>query len=103
MPPQLECTRPEGFAPPDGRSKNLLLQLGHRRSIDFDLLTINPLKNEQIRRIIRTNNKIEAMIVFERIIKMPGLLTLAAMKAFELGRRAKWKDYVDIYFISKEH
>lgn len=32
-------------------------------------------------------------------IKMPDLLTLAAMKAFALGGRAKWKDYVDLYFI----
>lgn len=27
------------------------------------------------------------------IIKLPDILTLAAMKAFALGRRAKWKDY----------
>jgi hypothetical protein len=33
---------------------------------------------------------------------MPDLLTLAAMKAFALGRRAKWKDYVDMYFIFKK-
>jgi hypothetical protein len=38
---------------------------------------------------------------FEKIIAMPDLLTLAAMKAFALGRRAKWKDYVDLYFILK--
>ncbi|MEK7627106.1 MAG: hypothetical protein AAB397_00805, partial [Patescibacteria group bacterium] len=31
------------------------------------------------------------------------LLTLASMKAFALGRRAKWKDYVDLYFIIKDH
>ena len=31
------------------------------------------------------------------------LLTLAAMKAFALGQRAKWKDYVDLYFIIKDH
>jgi hypothetical protein len=37
------------------------------------------------------------------IIKMPDLLTLAAMKAFALGRRAKYKDYVDLYFIIKFH
>ena len=37
------------------------------------------------------------------IIKMPDLLTLAAMKAFESGKRAKWKDYVDLYFLLKYH
>ena len=25
------------------------------------------------------------------------------MKAFALGRRAKWKDYVDLFFILKNH
>lgn len=34
---------------------------------------------------------------------MPDLLTLSAMKAFALGRRAKWKDYVDMYFILRDH
>ena len=27
------------------------------------------------------------------------LLDLAAMKAYALGRRSKWKDYVDLYFL----
>ena len=41
---------------------------------------------------------------FENIIAMPDLLTLAAMKAYALGRRPKWKDYVDLYFImDKKH
>ena len=40
---------------------------------------------------------------FQRIIKMPDLLTLAAMKAYALGRRAKWKDYVDLYFITAKY
>ena len=35
-------------------------------------------------------------------ISMPTLLSLSAMKAFALGRRAKWKDYVDLYFIIKD-
>jgi len=34
-------------------------------------------------------------------IAMPSLLTLAAMKSFALGQRAKWKDYVDLYFIMR--
>ncbi len=33
---------------------------------------------------------------------MPDLLTLGAMKLHALGRRAKWKDYVDLYFILKD-
>ena len=34
---------------------------------------------------------------------IPDLLTLAAMKAYALGRRAKWKDYVDLYFIMHDY
>ena len=37
----------------------------------------------------------------EDVIRLPDLVTLAAMKAFALGRRAKWKDYVDLYVILK--
>ncbi len=32
---------------------------------------------------------------------MPAILDISAMKAFALGRRAKWKDYVDLYFVLK--
>ena len=34
-------------------------------------------------------------------INLPSILTLGAMKAYALGRRSKWKDYVDLYFILK--
>jgi hypothetical protein len=34
---------------------------------------------------------------------MPTLLSLAAMKAFALGRRAKWKDYVDLFFLLRDN
>jgi hypothetical protein len=42
-------------------------------------------------------------IDFEKTFRMPDLLTLAAMKAFALGRRSKWKDYVDLYFLLRDH
>lgn len=41
--------------------------------------------------------------MFEKIFKMPDLLTLSAMKAYALGKRSKWKDYVDLYFILKNY
>ena len=53
----------------------LALQLGHRRSVDFDLF----------------------------IVSLPDALTIAAMKAFALGKRAKWKDYIDLFFIFKTY
>ena len=43
--------------------------------------------------------KIKYLDKLDDIIKFPDLLTLGAMKAFALGRRAKWKDYIDIFFI----
>ncbi len=39
----------------------------------------------------------------DTILEMPDLLSLAAMKAFALGHRAKWKDYVDLYFIMRDY
>ena len=106
------------------------LHLGHRRSIDFDLFTHKEFGNAALRRKIVKFKKIERIVrdergqytlmingvrftffhypypigfskKFENIIKMADLLTLAAMKAHALGRRAKWKDYVDLYFIMK--
>lgn len=46
---------------------------------------------------------IMADVDFEKVVKIPNLLTLGAMKAYALGRRAKWKDYVDLYFLLRDH
>ena len=110
---------------------SIALQIGHRRSLDFDLFSFKRLKRKQIKKIIEesgfsTSNiiyeaeeqmhiiingikttffqfpyEINASIDFERIISMPAIIDLAAMKAYALGGRAKWKDYVDLYFILK--
>lgn len=108
----------------------IALHLGHRRSIDFDLFSKKEFDNQKIRRKIIKFSKIVRVIrdetgqftldingvrftfflypypiVFsgdlDNLIKIPDLLTLAAMKAFASGRRAKWKDYVDLYFVAK--
>ena len=108
------------------------LQLGHRRSIDFDLFTEKMFRGllleRKVRRVIKIYevlknkeseftffaNKVKVTFFwypfpiaytekFDGIIKMPDILTIAAMKAFALGRRAKWKDYVDLYFIIRDH
>lgn len=110
----------------------IALHLGHRRSIDFDLFTDNSFDPMRIRNKILQGNvidhtfsqgegeltilvrkvkvtffhypfKIERNIDFDSIIRIPDLLTLGAMKAFALGKRAKWKDYVDLYFIFQKH
>jgi hypothetical protein len=46
---------------------------------------------------------IQHEVRIDSYITIPSLITLASMKAFALGRRAKWKDYVDLYFILKNH
>jgi len=111
----------------------IALHIGHRRSIDFDLFTPEPIKRKSIKYQIKKSNysldrivheaseqmhliinsikvtfysfphEIENLVYFEDIIKIPSLLDLAAMKAYALGGRAKWKDYVDLYFILKSY
>ncbi|MDP2693154.1 MAG: nucleotidyl transferase AbiEii/AbiGii toxin family protein [bacterium] len=110
----------------------IALHIGHRQSIDFDLFSTKPIKPEDIARKIKNNFKIERVLIDEKneytviinrvkitflyypfnikfnkklldIIRLPDLLTLAAMKSYALGRRAKWKDYVDLYFIMKNY
>ena len=110
----------------------IALHLGHRRSIDFDLFTFSQLNKSRIKRklipipfkqvpIFEDIDQLHLLINNVKItffsypypvlhpvkvgstITIPSLLSLAAMKAFALGRRAKWKDYVDLYFILRNH
>ena len=110
----------------------IALQIGHRRSIDFDMFKLSNLNacktleklskakipylvtrrvSEQINLVIHTVKitffqypyAIEANVNFENTFRMPDLLTLAAMKAYALGRRSKWKDYVDLYFLLRDY
>jgi len=110
----------------------IALHIGHRRSIDFDLFTPKPLNKSGIKGKLRLI-PFKQIPIFEdfdqlhllindvkftffsypypvvhpvnvnSIITIPSLLSLAAMKAFALGRRAKWKDYVDLYFIIRNY
>jgi hypothetical protein len=110
----------------------IALHIGHRESIDFDLFSLEEFSSQQIRQQIVDNYKIEKVFYDEkgeytvlvngvrltffhypyaiefsekidRSIRLPSLITLVAMKAHALGRRAKWKDYVDIYFVLKDY
>lgn len=109
----------------------IALQIGHRQSIDFDLASLKEIKTLSIRKKILEFGKIDAVIVDNKdeytlivdgvkftffnypfpikfsedlggIISMPDIVTLSAMKAYALGRRAKWKDYVDLCFIAEK-
>lgn len=110
----------------------IALHIGHRRSIDFDLFSYNEFDNSKIKKKFRRvcryqshktlidqpgeytfivhNVKVTFLNYPYKInsrarlnhVRIPDLLTLAAMKAYALGRRPKWKDYVDLYFILKD-
>lgn len=110
----------------------IALYIGHRRSLDFDMFkysSINHKRNlekiasfpfhhtvtrhvtEQMNLFINDVKvtffqypfPIEPSAKYETFFRMPPLLQLAAMKAYALGRRSKWKDYVDLFFLLREH
>lgn len=110
----------------------IALQLGHRRSIDFDLFSKTDFNNEQLLRQVRRFFPIDKVFIkargqmtimvngvrmtwyqfpfivphklnWEEYITMPDVLTIGAMKIYALGQRAKWKDYVDLYFIFQQY
>ena len=110
----------------------IALYLGHRRSLDFDLFkpsAINHKRNldkiaassfthavtrrvsEQMNLVVNDVKvtffqypfPIDPTAKFENCFRLPPLLQLAAMKAYALGRRSKWKDYVDLYFLLLDH
>jgi len=110
----------------------IALYLGHRQSIDYDLFCEKPFAKSYIYnrlnkipfkkiKLLEDVNQIHFIIhevkmtffhfpypishdqKINEFISAPSLLTLAAMKAFALGRRAKWKDYVDMYFILRDY
>jgi hypothetical protein len=110
----------------------IALHIGHRKSIDYDVFKFGKLNRRLIfdklykhdfpivKSFIEYNqinlvihqvkftffsfpHKIPANCMVEDSFKIPDLIDLAAMKAFALGRRAKWKDYVDLYFILKDY
>jgi hypothetical protein len=110
----------------------IALHIGHRESVDYDLFTFNRLNKSRVKQQLLTipfrqkiifedvdqlhfyvNDikvtffnypyKVEHPVNLGNVITMPTLLSLSAMKAFALGRRAKWKDYVDLYLLMKNH
>ena len=110
----------------------IALHIGHRRSVDFDMFkmsAINHKKNldkivaagfdhQVTRRVEEQMNLLVNGVKltffqypfpvvpednFAKVFRLPSLISLAAMKAYALGRRSKWKDYVDLYFLLTKH
>lgn len=106
----------------------IALHLGHRRSVDFDMFKMSAINHKKnldkivaagfehlvTRRVEEQMNLLVGGVKvtffqypfpivpedsFKDVFRLPSLLSLAAMKAYALGRRSKWKDYVDLYFL----
>ena len=110
----------------------IALHIGHRRSVDFDMFKMSAINHKQnldkivaagfdhqvTRRVEEQMNLLVNGVKltffqypfpvvpednFEKVFRLPSLISLAAMKAYALGRRSKWKDYVDLYFLLTKH
>ncbi len=106
----------------------LALQLGHRRSIDLDFFSDEPIKKTLLEKVelevapvdsILVNNSKELSIYIEGVkitflhypfihkhefvktntVPLASIAEIASMKAYALGRRASLKDYIDLYYI----
>lgn len=111
----------------------LALYIGHRQSFDFDLFSDKEIPASLLSRVKKifadtpvspaVNNK-EELTVFVGEVKITFLYypfapvlplvqtkhisllsvsDIAATKAYTIGRRGSYKDYIDVYFILKEH
>lgn len=106
----------------------LAFQMGHRKSIDLDFFSDDPIKNNLLKKIeenlgfpsnILKNSKDELTLIMRdvkltflhypfpllypkisnQIISLSSVEDIASMKAYSLGRRRSLKDYIDLYFI----
>jgi len=122
------------FAPPFvlAGGTAIMLQIGHRKSYDFDCFYQGEILADNLLRKIRrvfgntllvrtkiaelvtvvTPENVEVTFVchpyppLRPLVKTPGiplfqLSDLAANKAYTLGRRPAWRDYVDLFFFLK--
>lgn len=110
----------------------LALQIKHRKSFDFDIFLSNPISNRlrlKIRDVFGDVNIIldtEDQITFRtesgvgitflwyyfdplyglletEFLQIASIKDISADKAYTIGRRAVWRDYVDIYFLLKKN
>lgn len=117
-----------------GGGTSLALQIGHRKSFDFDFFYDRPIRKDWLvklrklfgRRLLRPmiDSSDELTVILAPDIKLtllhypfpplhkPRILDrikildvrdIATSKAYAVGRRGVWRDYVDIYFLLKNH
>jgi len=110
----------------------LALQLGHRVSVDFDLFCDDEVGRallQQVRRVfvnddlaVLVNNADELTLLLNGVkvtflrypfppreplvvykdVRLLSVREIAATKAYTIGRRGSFKDYVDLYFVIAE-
>lgn len=111
----------------------LALHIGHRISVDFDLFSpkiLPPHLLQQIKKTYSGSNitvtyrtpeqinliidgvkhtffsfeypLVESLVRYKKV-PLASIKEIAAMKAFSIGKRLSYKDYVDWYFLLKEH
>lgn len=111
----------------------LALQIGHRQSVDFDMFTSQPLSLrllQQIKQVFRDATVfvtyhvpgqlnvtldgikatffeypypvIEPFVTYEKV-NMLSMLEISATKAYAIGQRISYKDYVDWYYMLSGH
>lgn len=111
----------------------LALQIGHRISVDFDLFTDKEIKKSLLPKVekifqghqieILVNNSEQLTLLIDKVkltffhypfpvilefkefdsVKVLSIPEIAVLKAYAIGRRATFKDYIDLYFILKEN
>lgn len=111
----------------------LALQIGHRISVDFDLFSEAEISKNLLNEakkifsgksvVVSVNNPDELTVFVDGTkvtflkypfpvlydfidyegIKMLNIKELAVTKAYTIGRRGSYKDYVDLYFVLKEN
>lgn len=117
----------EGFYLVGGTA--LALQIGHRVSVDFDFFSFAPLPDGLLRKIKRVFENQQIIVTYSspeqlnlvingvkvtffsysyqniyplipyKKINMASVAEIALMKAFSIGKRLSYKDYIDWYFM----
>lgn len=111
----------------------LMLQIGHRRSFDFDMFLNSELPENLLRKV---NNVFPGSLIIPSVdtkenltLTVDGVVLtffdhpftplyplipteslflfnkkdIASNKAYTIGRRPAWRDYVDLYFLLRDH
>jgi hypothetical protein len=125
---ELKVFRPDGVL---AGGTAIALQIGHRKSYDFDIFTDSALTPRLWNKVKKVFGKGVVRTMFTKkqlnfvtpdnisitffhdevkplypeiqsgYIDLADLRDLASNKAFTIGHRGKWRDYVDLYFLLK--